>query len=103
MIDISDGISTDLAHICEESKVGAVLWPERIPTDQLEMALHGGEDYELLFTVPARKLEIIPSQIAGVPITAIGEIVSSRRPSIWLGQEGKRQRLEIRGWEHFRS
>ena len=101
MIDISDGISTDLAHICEESCTGAVLWPERIPTDRLGYALHGGEDYELLFTVA--KSRRVPHSIAGVPVTPIGEIIRSRTPVIWLEEGGRRRRLAICGWEHFRA
>ena len=76
MIDTSDGLSTDLAHICQESRVGAEISAELIPRARvgkparevsLELALHGGEDYELLFTAPAAKR--IPTQIAGVPLT----------------------------------
>ena len=79
MIDISDGLSTDLGHICDESKTGAVVYAEalaRLPrTDKLvRLALHGGEEYELLFT--ARSNRRIPKEIAGVPVTRIGEIVA---------------------------
>ena len=57
MIDISDGLSVDLAHICDESGVAAILISNKIPIAKnadLELALHGGEDYELLFTAPRR-------------------------------------------------
>ena len=70
MIDMSDGISVDLDHICEESGVAAILTSNKIPIGKnadLELALHGGEDYELLFTAPKRAK--IPSRIAGVAIT----------------------------------
>ncbi len=69
MIDTSDGLSTDLAHICEESRVGAELQAEAIPRAgvgkpsrevDLQFALHGGEDYELLFTAPSRQANSIP-------------------------------------------
>ena len=56
-IDLSDGLSTDLAHVCAESRVGAEVWALKLPINpaaDLEMALNGGEDYELLFTGPAK-------------------------------------------------
>jgi thiamine-monophosphate kinase len=105
MIDLSDGLSVDLAHICEESRVAALINASQIPIAKgadLELALHGGEDYELLFT--ARKQTKIPGQIAGIKITEIGEI---RNPADYssaiqiLGQNGKAKPLAQRGWEHF--
>lgn len=106
-IDISDGISTDLDHLCEESGVGAVLGAERIPVlarpDGLQRALEGGEDYELLFTVPKQKIARLRRlKLSGVVCTEIGEIVS--RPGMWLRTaNGNEQRLRPRGWEHFRK
>jgi thiamine-monophosphate kinase len=109
MIDTSDGLSTDLAHICEESGVGAELQAEAIPRASvgkplrevdLEFALHGGEDYELLFTAPRGKR--IPSRIAGIVITHIGQITRGRK--IFLtNRSGAARELEPRGWEHFRK
>jgi thiamine-monophosphate kinase len=107
MIDLSDGLSTDLAHICKESGVGAELHAHAIPLASfgkravsLDLALHGGEDYELLFTVPARAR--IPRRIAGVPITEIGRITA--RPGMRLLREnGSARPLSPRGWEHFRA
>jgi thiamine-monophosphate kinase len=109
MIDSSDGLSTDLAHICEESGVGAEVEAELIPRASigkslrevdLRFALHGGEDYELLFTASPGKR--IPSRIAGVPITLIGHIKRSRE--IFLKNEGgKGVKLRPEGWEHFRK
>ena len=107
MIDTSDGLSTDLAHICEESGVGAELDAALIPRARvgkparevdLDLALHGGEDYELLFT--ARPGKRVPAQIAGVAITDIGQITRGHR--IFAGG-GKRTVYELRprGWEHF--
>src|SRR5207237_1560856 len=71
MIDLSDGLSTDLAHICDESRVGAVVYEDAIPMAHrgvaaLEFALHGGEDYELLFTAPASAK--IPPTAGGVKV-----------------------------------
>jgi thiamine-monophosphate kinase len=109
MIDTSDGLSTDLAHICEESGVGAELQAEAIPRASvgkprrevdLDLALHGGEDYELLFTAPPRRR--VPSQIAGVAVTCIGYI--KRRPKIFLiNHHGVGYELVPGGWEHFRQ
>jgi thiamine-monophosphate kinase len=107
MIDTSDGLSTDLAHLCEESGVGAELDAALIPRASvgkparevdLDLALHGGEDYELLFTSPPGKR--IPAQIAGVALTHIGDI--SRPPKIFLRDaRGIARELKPKGWEHF--
>lgn len=108
MIDTSDGLSTDLAHICEESGVGAEVSTELVPRAclgkparevELELALHGGEDYELLFTAP-RGRRISP-RIAGVPITMIGHITRHRKIFV-MNRNGVGYELEVRGWEHFR-
>jgi thiamine-monophosphate kinase len=108
MIDLSDGLSTDLAHICEESGAGAEIESTVIPRARvgtparevdLDFALHGGEDYELLFTAPPGKR--VPSQIAGVGMTQIGHITRGR--GIFLQTpKGPAARLVPRGWEHFR-
>jgi thiamine-monophosphate kinase len=109
MIDTSDGLSTDLSHICEESGVGAELDATKIPLARvgksarlvdLEVALHGGEDYELLFTVPAGKR--VPSQIAGVVLTRIGHITRKGKMVI-RDENGVARKFMIRGWEHFRK
>lgn len=108
MIDTSDGLSTDLAHICEESSVGAEISAALIPRARvgkparevgLYLALHGGEDYELLFT--ARPGKRVPRQIAGVAITQIGQIVRGRR-ILLKDENGASIELTPRGWEHFR-
>jgi thiamine-monophosphate kinase len=107
MIDTSDGLSTDLAHICEESQVGAELQAASIPLAtvgrplrevKMELALHGGEDYELLFTAPRAKR--IPSRIAGVPITQIGQITRGRKIYLKKPHEA-RSELKPGGWEHL--
>ena len=109
MIDTSDGLSTDLAHICEESCVGAEIDASVIPRARVgrparevavDLSLHGGEDYELLFTTPAAKR--IPKRIAGVAITQIGHITRARGMFV-RDSKGIRQKLRPQGWEHFRS
>ena len=110
---MSDGLSTDLQHLCEASGVGARLYAECIPTvklpgplmrrlrtNALELALHGGEDYELLFTLPETKAARLPRWLAGVPLTRIGETTKER--GVVLVEHGRRRRLAARGWDHFR-
>jgi len=104
MIDLSDGLSTDLSHICEESNVGAVLYSDSIPrphtADSLDLALNGGEDYELLFTASPKTR--VPREIAGIPVTPIGEVIAQR--GMWIADaSGKRRVLKPAGWEHFQS
>ncbi len=105
MIDISDGLSSDLSHICEESGAGAVIYagslPKAVRGEQgLQFALHGGDEYELLFTAPPRCR--IPKQIARVPVTQVGEIVRGKRMKLVLS-DGRSKPLLARGWEHFRG
>lgn len=109
MIDLSDGFSTDLAHICEESGVGAEIQADAIPMASIgkpkqrvdsEFALHGGEDYELLFTAPQAKR--VSSQIAGAEITQVGRITRGRE-IVLMDDRGKKRELVAQGWEHFRS
>jgi thiamine-monophosphate kinase len=103
-IDLSDGLSTDLAHLCEESEVAAEVDSAAIPLGTgatLEQALHGGEDYELLFTARAGKR--VPADVAGVAITRIGRVVRRQRnrPQIVLMSDRGARALETRGWQHF--
>lgn len=103
-IDISDGLSTDLAHLCGESGVSAEVDAARLPVHPgatLAQALDGGEDYELLFTSAPDAL--LPRTIAGVAITQFGRMVQSRpsRPQITLlGPDGPKP-MDALGWEHF--
>ena len=102
MIDISDGLSSDLAHIVAESGVSARIHRDRIPaangtTDT--HVLHGGEEYELLITAAE-----LPEQIEGVPLTCIGEILpSSKENRVVLVTGADESVLVPRGWDHYRE
>jgi thiamine-monophosphate kinase len=112
MIDISDALSSDLHHLCRESHVGALIDASAIPLnhdvqtlcgrralDPLALALHGGEDFELLFTVSAENISRLPKKVDGVKISRIGEITSLPQVRI---KEGKRVwDLLPQGYEHF--
>jgi thiamine-monophosphate kinase len=104
-IDLSDGLSTDLTHLCEESRLGAEVDAEALPIHDgatLAQALDGGEDYELLFTAsPGVRF---PPAIAGVPVTRIGRMTAARRGQarISLRTGSCSQLLKPHGWEHFR-
>ena len=104
-IDVSDGLSTDLHHLCRASDVGAVLeakslpvhpLAQREPDSGLELALHGGEDYELLFA--ARPEVPVPRRIGGVPVRRIGRF--TRAKQVLLEREGHLEPLPAGGWEH---
>jgi thiamine-monophosphate kinase len=109
MIDLSDGLSVDLAHICRESGVGAEIESELVPLsealtrfarDPLDMALNGGEDYELLFTVRPAKIAAVGVLASRYRLTRIGRITAGRR--IRLIGPGKRKKpLRAGGYEHF--
>ena len=118
MIDLSDGLSTDLARLCAASGVGARLFSGQIPKvaipaalcarglDPLQMALNGGDDYELLFTVPVRQELKLRSAAArlqdSVKIRRIGEITTGRR-ILLVGKDDSEKRLKPGGWVHFKS
>jgi thiamine-monophosphate kinase len=110
MIDLSDGLSVDLAHICEESRVGAEIDLGRVPLspalrrfseDPLDRALNGGEDFELLFTV--RPGNVRRTLTLGEPfkITRVGRITRHKK-IVAIDHVGKKRPLKIKGYEHFR-
>ena len=110
MIDVSDGLAADLAHVLEESRVGAEIDPARIPLSTelrrasaraLDLALHGGEDFELLFTVRPRNVPRLRALGKRFPVTEIGRIVPGRR-LLAVGPDGGKRPLEPKGYEHFR-
>lgn len=109
-IDISDGLSTDLHHLCDASNCGAEIDKQRIPVfpDLLaygaklginvkDAVLHGGEEYALLFTSSLREADL--STRLGRPVYAIGRMTKGR--GVILNDDGAAQPLEARGWDHF--
>ena len=111
MIDISDGLSSELLHICHESHCGCSIYEERLPIDyqtalQAEQfnlsavtcALNGGEDYELLFTVALKDYERI-SQIEGIHI--IGRIEREEIGAQLITRDGQEYPLKAQGWQHL--
>jgi len=100
MIDVSDGLSTDLTHLLEESKVSARIYKDQLPVwpgVEDHHALHGGEEYELIVAAPE-----LPENIEGVPITRIGEIIASDADHEVFLTDGIRESvLHPRGWQHF--
>jgi thiamine-monophosphate kinase len=110
-IDISDGLLSDLRHICKASHTGAVINAENLPInnsvaryfkeDAVSLALSGGEDYELLFTAPPEIMLKAERQLA-CPVTVIGTI-TREKGKIFVSYNGKRLEPQVEGWEHFKS
>jgi thiamine-monophosphate kinase len=116
MIDVSDGLLSDLAHICEESRVGAVVWAEKIPRSEAfralvpgpageswKWALRGGEDYELLFCSPPDKASELHAQAKGWPcgITRIGRIEPLGHGMVIRDEKGPVDPSGLKGYDHF--
>ena len=114
MIDISDGLSSDLTHLCNESGVGARIDAARIPIDPLvadlcgrraldplQLALHGGEDFELLFSVNPDQASRLPKRVDGIPISQIGE-TTFEPAKICVAEKERVWDLEPKGFDHFK-
>lgn len=112
-IDISDGLAADVTHILEESRVGALLWVDKLPLSQamihslsteeaLALALTGGDDYELCFTVPAEKRIVVENRLSTLPCryTCVGEITAGQGLDLCY-QDGKKYNGPIQGYQHF--
>ena len=113
MIDISDGLSSDLNHVCTASGVGALIDSSLLPIDSqvtelcgrraldpLQLALHGGEDFELLFTVKPSDVVKLPRKVDGTQITRIGEIKISNE-GVQIREGARIWDLHPGGWKHF--
>jgi len=109
MMDVSDGLSSDLPRLCAASGVGALLDPGKLPLlrgisldSARQLALHGGDDYELLFTISPRNAARIPAMFRKLQLTQIGEITRGRSVQI-IGKSGVRELLGAAGWDPFRQ
>jgi thiamine-monophosphate kinase len=113
MIDLSDGLSSDINHLCATSDVGALIDAALLPIDErvvelcgrraldpLQLALHGGEDYELLFTVKPEHAARLPRRVDGVEIKRIGEVTSAN-DGVKISEGSRTWELRPGGWKHF--
>src|ERR1700690_332325 len=109
MMDISDGLSTDLKRICTASGVGARIESSLLPAssatkrqEALKLALNGGDDYELLFSVSAKKAEKLPKSFRGTHLTCIGKVLKDAK-LLLVDEKGKERPLVAKGWDPFRG
>jgi len=114
MIDLSDGLSSDLPRLCAASGVGACVTAAKVPTvqssarnfksgaDPLDLALCGGDDYELLFTVPRSRAKLLPRSFRGILLTPIGAVTSGKQIAL-VDEHGLEHPLHPCGWDPFGS
>ncbi len=117
MIDLSDGLASDVGHLCDASAVGVRLWAERLPVDAatrraadvagadpLAWALGGGEDYELCFTTPADMVQKVARAVTvatGTAVSVVGEILADENERVLVGRDGRETSLAATGWQHL--
>jgi thiamine-monophosphate kinase len=118
-IDLSDGLSSDVGHICDRSAVGVRLWADRLPVspatrrvaaargrEPWQLAIEGGEDYELCLTAPPASVEALAAAVereTGTPLSVVGEILAPERGR-WLAlEDGREVPLEAKGWQHWQE
>lgn len=114
MMDLSDGLSSDLPRLCFASGAGACIESSHVPLAQgapqarklglnlLRLALHGGDDYELLFTIPPRKKYLLPRAFRGLPLTPVG-VITGEKQIVVVDELGRKQTLAPGGWDPFRA
>lgn len=111
MIDISDGLASELFHLCKNSGIGVVIYEDKIPIDKITYdtavefnidpyttVLNGGEDYELLFTISQEEFEKIKNH---KDITAIGYVTNKEYEAHIVTKGGNKVPLKAQGWNHF--
>jgi thiamine-monophosphate kinase len=111
MIDISDGLSSEILHICKQSNLGCVLYEEKIPVheemkkaafkfeiDPTACALSGGEDYELLFTIPQSEYEKL---VLNEQISVVGYMTEAEQGTHILTKGGSKHEITAQGWNHL--
>ncbi|SFL97387.1 thiamine-phosphate kinase [Pelosinus propionicus] len=116
MNDISDGLASEVNEIAAASQVGIRIYAKMIPLsaevcaaagalgkDGLEYALYGGEDYQLVFTIPSQQLSLISQADLGIKLTVIGEVIEQRHGVLLVDEEGVELQLEPKGYDHFRQ
>jgi thiamine-monophosphate kinase len=112
MIDISDGLSSEILHICKESNLGCVLYEEKIPVheemkkaafkfeiDPTACALSGGEDYELLFTIPQTDYDTL---VLNEQISVVGYMTDAEQGATIMTKGGGKHAITAQGWNHMK-